>query len=499
MNFKLNKVKIAGKEVWPIVEGGKGIALSNGLTSGSFAREGCIGTISGVFADKYRPDGSIIPYSYKGKTRQERQNELIVQAIEGGICQVKKANEVRGRDENNNKNGLVFLNILWEMGGAIPILEGILDGSKGMIDGVVCGAGMPYKLAEICSKRGIYYNPIVSSARAFKLLWKRDYSKYPEYLGAVVYEDPWLAGGHNGLSNSDNPNQPEKPYERVKEIRQFLNEVGLSDKPIIIAGGVWHLSEWTDYIDNPELGPVLFQFGTRPLVTVESPIKLEMKNKFFTLAKGDVRLQQFSPTGFYSSAINNSFLQRLYMNKQRRIKYSESENFDDLYTYPVALFNGMIGKIAERALRKYSVKKALLEKANNYGIIVYINPNDKELYKQFIYDGFDHILKTPDGYLQFFDANTYKMIMQDRRDCVGCLSGCLFSGWSQRENLKISPNPMNFCIQKALQRAAKTSDVENSLLFSGHIGYRFAVDDFYKGGQFIPTIAQLIEQIKKGY
>ena len=70
---------------------------------------------------------------------------------------------------------------------------------------MTCGAGMPYKLSEISASYGVYYYPIVSSARAFNALWKRSYRKTSEYLGGVVYEDPWLAGGHNGLSNSEDP------------------------------------------------------------------------------------------------------------------------------------------------------------------------------------------------------------------------------------------------------------------------------------------------------
>ena len=48
----------------------------------------------------------------------------------------------------------------------------------------------------------------MSSARAFRALWKRAYHKFRDWLGGVVYEDPWLAGGHNGLSNSEDPQQP---------------------------------------------------------------------------------------------------------------------------------------------------------------------------------------------------------------------------------------------------------------------------------------------------
>ena len=53
--------------------------------------------------------------------------------------------------------------------------------------------------------RMYYYYPIISSARAFQVLWKRAYNRFVEYLGGVVYEDPWLAGGHNGLSNAEDP------------------------------------------------------------------------------------------------------------------------------------------------------------------------------------------------------------------------------------------------------------------------------------------------------
>jgi NAD(P)H-dependent flavin oxidoreductase YrpB (nitropropane dioxygenase family) len=118
----------------------------------------------------------------------------------------------------------------------------------------------------------VHYYPIVSSARAFSALWKRAYGKTREWLGGVVYEDPWLAGGHNGLSNSEDPKVPEDPYPRVLKLRQQMREFGLGEVPIIMAGGVWWLEEWEDWIDNPELGPVAFQFGTRPLLTRESPI-----------------------------------------------------------------------------------------------------------------------------------------------------------------------------------------------------------------------------------
>ena len=43
------------------------------------------------------------------------------------------------------------MNVLWEMGGAEHILHGVLEGAKGLVHGVTCGAGMPYKVAEIAA------------------------------------------------------------------------------------------------------------------------------------------------------------------------------------------------------------------------------------------------------------------------------------------------------------------------------------------------------------
>ena len=190
----------------PLFEGGKGISITNGESAGAWAATGGIGTFSGVNADSYDKDGNFISQIYKGKTRNERHKELIDYAVSGSVYQAERAYET------SNGEGRIHMNILWEMAAAQEILIKVLEKAKGLIHGVTCGAGMPYKLSEICSKFGVYYYPIISSSRAFNALWKRAYHKFRDFLGAVVYEDPWKAGGHNGLSNSEDPQRPEAPY-----------------------------------------------------------------------------------------------------------------------------------------------------------------------------------------------------------------------------------------------------------------------------------------------
>ena len=59
----------------------------------------------------------------------------------------------------------------------------MLEGAKGLIHGITCGAGMPYRLADIARDFGVHYYPIVSSARAFSALWKRAYHKTARMAG----------------------------------------------------------------------------------------------------------------------------------------------------------------------------------------------------------------------------------------------------------------------------------------------------------------------------
>ena len=466
MSFQLDSVVISGKEVYPIIEGGKGIAISSGQSSGAFAASGAVGTFSGVNASSYDKNNVRIPYEYKGQTRRERNLELIEMSIRGGITQAKIAHDLSGGQ------GSIHINILWEMGGAETILKGILDGAKGLINGVTCGAGMPYRLSEIASKYNIYYYPIVSSMRAMRALWKRAYHKTPELLGGVVYEDPWLAGGHNGLSNGENPIIPENPYPRVAELRSFMNEVGLQHVPIIMAGGVWHLNEWSHWLNNPEIGKIAFQFGTRPILTKESPVSDQWKRKLLTLKKGDIYLNRYSPTGFYSSAVENNFIKELQGRELRQVSYATSPGEH----YDTALALGPRGRP------------------------VYIAAQDLKDVNSWMAQGYDEAMKTPDSTIIFVTKDQSHNILVDQINCTGCLSHCKFSNWKDHDDFSTGKkaDPRSFCIQKTLQNIACGANVDNELMFSGHNAYRFADDEFYKNG-FIPTIKQLVDLIRLGY
>jgi hypothetical protein len=197
----------------------------------------------------------------------------------------------------------------------------------------------------------------------------------------------------------------------------------------------------------------------------------EWKNKLLTLKEGDISLNKFSPTGFYSSAVRNDFLKDLEERSKRQIAFSVEPAGDHCEPFYVGA-------------RKRTV---------------YLNKQDLEAANAWVNQGYTSSMRTPDSTLIFVTSNQEREIVQDQIDCMGCLSACKFSNWAQNEAKTTGqkPDPRSFCIQKTLQDISHNGSVENNLMFAGHQAYRFAQDPFYANG-FIPTVAQLIHRIKMG-
>ena len=462
---ELKKINLCGKEVFPLFEGGRGVNVSNGNTAGAWAKEHCVGTFSGVFPDIKDENGVVRTPEILAKSRLDRHWEMMDKAVDGCVAQAQIAYE------KANGSGLINMNVLWELADSQYLIKNVLEKAKGTINGIVSGAGLPIKLAEITSQFGVYYYPIVSSGRALQILIKRGYDKFKEFMGGVVYEDPWFAGGHCGFSNTDEVSKPQSPYEKVVEIRKVLNANGLNNVPIIIAGGVWSLSDWEDYLDNPEVGQVGFQFGTRPLLTQESPISDVWKKLLKSLNLGDVVIQDFSPTGFLSSAIKNSLLTKLFDRTKNQVPFSKEKTEE--FSEPVAY---------------------------TQNITYYVKKEDMKTVNEQFQRGFTAISATPDDTLIFMDIDEKMQNMEDLKECCGCLSGCKFSGWTTHSpNFTTGklPDFRSFCIRKSLIEVGHKGNVLNNILFSGKNAYKFKTDPLFNKGE-LPTVKELIEAIKLG-
>ena len=250
-----------------------------------------------------------------------------------------------------------------------------------------------------------------------------------------------------------------------------MNAAGLNEVPIIMAGGVWRLDEWADWIDDPEIAPVAFQFGTRPLLTEESPIPETWKSRLPNLKPGEIMLNKFSPTGFYSSAVCNDFLDSLAARSARQVSYSVEPT------------------------GKHVVELAVGARGRK----VFLTAHEKELAEGWMADGYSEGMRTPDSTMVFVTPNAAREIHSDQVGCMGCLSQCRFSNWSEGEKGTTGrkPDPRSFCIQKTLQAIAHGERPEDNLMFAGHNAYRFSEDPWYANG-FVPTVKQLIDRILTG-
>jgi hypothetical protein len=238
-----------------------------------------------------------------------------------------------------------------------------------------------------------------------------------------------------------------------------------------MAGGVWYLRDWNHWIDNPELGQIVFQFGTRPLLTQESPIPAGWKAKLTDIEPGEVLLHRFSPTGFYSSAVKNPFLRMLEARSERQIAFSTQEAGDHTFQLDVGV------------------------KGKNF----WVTRNDLLRAREWFGQGFTDALKTPDNTLVFVTPTEKATIRKDQADCMGCLSQCAFSSWKDSETNSTGrlADPRSFCIQKTLQDIAHGGDTDRNLMFAGHGAYNFKKDPFYSNG-FVPTVKQLVDRILTG-
>ena len=99
----------------------------------------------------------------------------------------------------------------------------------------------------------------------------------------------------------------------------------------------------------------------------------------------------------------------------------------------------------------------------------------------------------------FVTPELAREIREDQANCMGCLSSCRFSNWSQNESGSTGrkADPRSYCIQKTLQDIAHGANVDNELMFAGHNAYKFRDDPFYSNG-FVPTVRQLVDRIRTG-
>ncbi len=156
---------------------------------------------------------------------------------------------------------MINVNFLWEMGAAERVIEGILDRIPGLVDGLTCGAGMPYRLADIAMRHNVWFYPIISShvpsmpygsALTIKLrsAWRPSFTRIHGVQAAIM-----------ACPTVKTPTSRKTPIPASKLCGTRCVNMDWGSSPIIMAGGVWRLDEWQDWIGNRNSAPSCFNLA----------------------------------------------------------------------------------------------------------------------------------------------------------------------------------------------------------------------------------------------
>ena len=158
------------------------------------------------------------------------------------------------------------------------------------IDIIIAGAGLPLDLPSFLKKDSTTkLIPIVSSARAAKIIcekWKANYDYLPD---AVIVEGP-KAGGHLGFKEEqigDNNYALEKLVpEIVNELKTFEEKYNQTI-PLIAAGGIY---TGEDIHNIMNLGASGVQMATRFVTTDECDASQAFKQAYIDAAEKDIEI-----------------------------------------------------------------------------------------------------------------------------------------------------------------------------------------------------------------
>src|SRR5512133_1732848 len=200
----------------PIIQGGMGVGISLSGLASAVANEGGAGIISSAGL---------------GLLYKEFSADFLEASIYGLKEEIRKARE--------KTLGVIGVNVMVAMTNFADMIKTAVAEK---VDLITAGAGLPLDLPSFLKKDSTTkLVPIVSSARAARIIcekWKANYDYLPD---AVIVEGP-KAGGHLGFKEEQIMDQD---YSLEKLVPEIVSELRIfEDKydtkiPLIAAGGIY--------------------------------------------------------------------------------------------------------------------------------------------------------------------------------------------------------------------------------------------------------------------
>jgi len=281
-SFKIGKYTIEK----PIVQGGMGVGISWDQLSGTVSLEGGLGVISSVGTGVYK-NRQYADKTLKDARPSEADNFYSAKALHAIF---ENAREVCG-------DRPLACNVLYASSDYDRIAK---DACEAGADIIITGAGLPLTMPEATKDYpDVALVPIVSTAKALRILcrrWKKTHNRLPD---AVIVEGP-LSGGHQGFKYED-CFLPENQLEII--LPPVIEEAkNWGDIPVIAAGGIW---DHDDIAKMLELGAAAIQMGTRFIGTIECDASDIMKKVVIDSTEDTIKLFK-SPVGYPARGVKTN-------------------------------------------------------------------------------------------------------------------------------------------------------------------------------------------------
>jgi nitronate monooxygenase len=247
-------LRIRGRSLLPIVQGGMGVGVSAHRLAGSVAGLGAVGTLSSVDLRRHHAD-------LMERTAGVRDK----QAIDAANLEALDR-EVRAALRLAEGRGLVAVNV---MRAVSQYAEYVRQACASGAQAIVVGAGLPLDLPDLVADYpDVALIPILSDARGVGVLLKK-WLRKGRLPDAVVIEHPRHAGGHLGAASAAEVDDPRFEFATViPGVHALLDELCIARErvPIIVAGGI---GSHADVRKMLALGAAAVQIGTAFAVTAE--------------------------------------------------------------------------------------------------------------------------------------------------------------------------------------------------------------------------------------
>jgi nitronate monooxygenase len=294
----LPPLRLKGRSLLPIVQGGMGVGVSAHRLAGAVARLNAVGTIASVDLRRHHADLMAATATTRDKTAIERANLVALDR------------EVRAALAAADGRGAIAVNVMRAVGQyADYVRQSCASGAHA----IVAGAGLPLDLPELTAAfPDVALVPILSDARGVAIVlrkWQRR-NRLPD---AIVIESPKHAGGHLGAAKIEDLADPRFEFARVlEETFALLATLGLEREriPLIVAGGI---ASPQDVRAALALGAAAVQVGTPFAVTVEGDAHPEFKRVLAEARPVDV-VEFMSVAGLPARAVRTPWLAR-YLEK----------------------------------------------------------------------------------------------------------------------------------------------------------------------------------------